>query len=66
MNAKLIGGGIVVVVAVAAGLYFGVLNKGGSSGSDPKVAQERADKVLASFKEKGGEVTYKTATAPGG
>ncbi|MGH7006376.1 MAG: hypothetical protein ACREIP_20715, partial [Alphaproteobacteria bacterium] len=55
---------IVAVVAVAAGVYFGVLNKGGS-GDDPKVAQERADKILASFKEKGGEVTYKTAEAPG-
>lgn len=67
MNAKLIGGGIVAVVAVAAGVYFGVLRGGGTSGSsDPAVAKERADKVFASLKAQGGEYTYKSAEAPSG
>lgn len=64
MNAKLIGGGLVAVVAVAAGVYFGVLRGGGSG--DAAAAKERADKVFASIKEKGGEVTYKSAEAPSG
>ena len=64
MNAKLIGGGIVAVVAVAAGVYFGVLRGGGTG--DAATAKERADKVFASIKEKGGEVTYKSAEAPSG
>ena len=64
MNAKLIGGGIVAVVAVAAGIYFGVLRGGGPG--DAAAAKERADKVFASIKEKGGEVTYKSAEAPSG
>jgi hypothetical protein len=63
MNAKLIGGGLVAVVAVAAGLYFGVLRGGGSG--DAAAAKERADKVFASLKEKGGELSYKSAEAPG-
>jgi len=63
MNAKLIGGGIVAVVAVAAGIYFGVLNKGG--GDDPAVAKDRAEKFLSSVKDKGGEATFKTSEAPG-
>lgn len=63
MNAKIIGGGIVVVAAVAAGLYFGVLQKGSSGG--PEVAKERADKVFASLKAKGGEATYGNAEASG-
>ncbi|MCW5770796.1 MAG: hypothetical protein KIT16_04110 [Rhodospirillaceae bacterium] len=62
MNAKVIGGGIVVVAAVAAGLYFGVLQK---SGGGPEVAKERADKVFASLKAKGGEATYANAEASG-
>lgn len=64
MNAKLIGGGLVAVVAVAAGVYFGVLRGGGNG--DAAAAKERADKVFASLKEKGGEVTYKSAEAPSG
>lgn len=64
MNAKLIGGGLVAVVAVAAGVYFGVLRGGGTG--DAAAAKERADKVFASIKEKGGEVTYKSAEAPSG
>ncbi len=67
MNAKLIGGGLVAVVAVAAGLYFGVL-RGGSSGSTASavVAKERADKLFVSLKEQGGEATYQSAEAPRG
>lgn len=64
MNAKLIGGGIVAVVAVAAGVYFGVLRGGGSG--DAAAAKERADKVFAGMKERGGEVTYKSAETPSG
>ena len=64
MNAKLIGGGIVAVVAVAAGIYFGVMRGGGTG--DAAAARERADKVFAAIKEKGGEVTYKSAEAPSG
>lgn len=64
MNAKLIGGGIVAVVAVAAGIYFGVMRGGGTG--DAAAAKERADKVFAAIKEKGGEVTYKSAEAPSG
>ena len=64
MNAKLIGGGLVAVVAVAAGIYFGVLRGGGSG--DAAVAKERADKVFANVKDKGGELAYKSAEAPGG
>lgn len=64
MNAKLIGGGLVAVVAVAAGVYFGVLRGGGTG--DAAAAKERADKVFANVKEKGGEFTYKSAEAPGG
>jgi len=64
MNAKLIGGGIVAVVAVAAGVYFGFLRGGGSG--DAAAAKERADKVFATIKEKGGDVTYKSAEAPSG
>jgi hypothetical protein len=64
MNAKLIGGGLVAVVAVAAGVYFGVLRGGGTG--DAAAAKDRADKVFASLKDKGGEVTYKTAEAPSG
>ncbi len=64
MNAKVIGGGIVAVVAVAAGVYFGVLRGGGTG--DAAAAKERADKVFASLKEKGGEFTYKSAEAPSG
>lgn len=64
MNAKLIGGGLVAVVAVAAGVYFGVLRGGGSG--DAAAAKERADKVFASLKEKGGDFTYKSAEAPSG
>lgn len=64
MNAKLIGGGLVAVVAVAAGVYFGVLRGGGSG--DAAVAKDRADKVFASVKAQGGDVTYKSAEAPSG
>ncbi len=64
MNAKLIGGGIVAVVAVAAGIYFGVMRGGGTG--DAAAAKERADKVFAAIKEKGGEVTYKSAEASSG
>lgn len=64
MSAKLIGGGIVAVVAVAAGIYFGVLDNGSGSG-DAAAAKERAEKFISSVKDKGGEVTYKTADAPG-
>jgi hypothetical protein len=64
MNAKLIGGGLVAVVAVAAGVYFGVLRGGGSG--DAAAAKERADKVFATVKERGGEFTYKSAEAPSG
>lgn len=64
MNAKLIGGGIVAVVAVAAGVYFGVLRGGGTG--DAAAAKDRADKVFASLKEKGGEFSYKSAEAPSG
>src|SRR5262249_54443852 len=64
MNAKLIGGGIVAVVAVAAGVYFGVLRGGGSG--DAAAAKERADKVFAVMKERGGDFTYKSAEAPSG
>lgn len=67
MNAKLIGGGLVAVVAVAAGLYFGVL-RGGSSGTsgDAAVAKERADKLFVAMKDQGGEFSYKSAEAPSG
>lgn len=64
MNAKLIGGGLVAVVAVAAGLYFGVLRGGGSG--DAAAAKDRADKLFAVMKEQGGELTYKSAEAPSG
>ncbi len=64
MNAKLIGGGLVAVLAVAAGVYFGVL-RGGRSG-DAATARERADKVFATVKERGGDLTYKSAEAPSG
>ena len=67
MNAKLIGGGIVAVVAVAAGVYFGVLRGGGTSGSgDPAVAKERVEKLFAATKAQGNDITYKSAEAPGG
>lgn len=64
MNAKLIGGGLVAVVAVAAGVYFGVLRGGGTG--DAAAAKERADKVFAAMKERGATVTYKSAEAPSG
>lgn len=64
MSAKLIGGGIVAVVAVAAGVYFGLLNKGGSG--DPQLVKQRADVLLTSLKDQGGDATYKSGEAPGG
>ena len=64
MNAKLIGGGLVAVVAVAAGIYFGVLRGGGSG--DAAAAKERADKLFVALKSQGGDVTYKSAEAPSG
>ncbi|MFO0986090.1 MAG: hypothetical protein U1F37_01800 [Alphaproteobacteria bacterium] len=64
MNAKLIGGGLVAVVAVAAGVYFGVLRGGGPG--DAAAAKERADKLFAVLKERGGELSYKSAEAPSG
>lgn len=66
MNAKLIGGGLVAVVAVAAGLYFGVLRGGSSGSASAAVAKERADKLFVAMKEQGGEVTYQSAEAPSG
>jgi hypothetical protein len=69
MNAKLIGGGLVAVVAVAAGVYFGVLRGGSSTSSgtaSAAVAKERADKLFVSLKDQGGEFAYKSAEAPSG
>lgn len=62
MNAKILGGGLVAVVAIGAVVYFGVLGKGGSNDA---VAKERADKIVGSVKAKGGDATYTSATTNG-
>jgi hypothetical protein len=65
MKATHIITGVFVVAVVAGGVYFGLMRSGGGPSPSPAMAKERADKVFASLKARGGEVTYKAA-APAG